>query len=90
MATTKTKASVPSFADRVLHAVADYRSAPDRLERDRRSIERLRAEIRNYERKYEIPSSEIHDRIDNGKLEETADVSNWIFAVNKLARAEST
>ena len=75
------------FTRRVLAAVEDYRTAPDRQERDSLYIANLQEEIQAYEQRYNLNASEIHERIDDGTLVETADVSRWIIAVNKLERA---
>jgi hypothetical protein len=89
MAMIHKHATTPSFADRILASVEEYRAAPDRHERDRRYIAKLQDDVRAYEQRYNLKSSEIHDRIDDGTLAETIDVSHWIFAVNKLERAKT-
>jgi hypothetical protein len=89
MASANKHTTSPSFADRVLLAVDEYRNAPDRQERDFRYLARLHNEVRFFEQRYNLASSEIHSRIDDGTLVETADVTRWIFTVNKLERAKA-
>jgi hypothetical protein len=48
-------------------------------EENRRTVER-------FEAKYGIPSAEIHQAIDDGRLEETFEVCQWIFEYELLCR----
>lgn len=89
MAVTRIQTNASSFSERVLSTVDEYRNAPDRDARDRRYLEDLRIELRDYEERFGVKSSEIHDRIDDGTLLETVDVCHWIIAVNKLERAKA-
>ena len=50
-------------------------------EENRRTVER-------FEAKYGIPSAEVHQAIDDGRLEETFEVCQWIFEYELLSRAE--
>lgn len=43
--------------------------------------------VERCERKYGIPSERIHQAIDDGTLEETLEVVEWIFDYNRLCRA---
>lgn len=53
--------------------------------------QRFREETRTFveqcEAKHGIPSEEIHQAIDDGRLEETFEVCRWIFAYERLCRA---
>lgn len=89
MTTTHKQRHAPGFAERILSTVDAYRNAPDRDEHDLRSIANVQDEVRTFEQRYNLKSSEIHHRIDDGTLVETVDVSRWIFAVNKLERAKA-
>jgi hypothetical protein len=43
--------------------------------------------VERCERKFDIPSACIHQAIDDGTLEETLEVAEWIFDYNRLCRA---
>lgn len=52
-------------------------------------LEILEARVRVYERRYELPSSAVHQAIEDHRLHETADVVEWIFAIRALERARA-
>jgi hypothetical protein len=52
-------------------------------------IARLEARVREFERRYEMPSDEVHEAIEDHRLHETADVVQWIFAIRALERARA-
>lgn len=49
----------------------------------------LAAQVAAYEARFGLPSTEIHDAIDDGRLVETLDVCNWIIDYERLVLAES-
>lgn len=51
-------------------------------------IEKNRALIREMEEKYGIPSAELHEAIDDGRIQETFEVTTWLMAIDLLARIE--
>jgi hypothetical protein len=52
-----------------------------------RFAEETRRFVERCEVKYGIPSEEIHQAIDDGRLEETFEVCQWIFEYELLCRA---
>jgi hypothetical protein len=52
-------------------------------------IERKRAAIREMEEKYGITSADVHNAIDEGRIEETYDVTMWLMDIHLLARIEN-
>lgn len=52
-------------------------------------IARMEAVVAEFECRYEIPSAEVHEAIEDHRLRETADVVQWIFAIRALERARS-
>jgi hypothetical protein len=48
----------------------------------------LRANVKQYEERYGMPSDRIHDAIDAGELVEDLDVCNWIFDYELLRDIE--
>jgi len=44
-------------------------------------LERLEAEIREFEQRYELPSSDLAEALRTGKLRETAEVGRWLILV---------
>ena len=42
----------------------------------------LDARLREFEHRYELPSSELHGALEGGVLRDTADVSEWLFWVD--------
>lgn len=89
MAIARVRANAPSLADRVIAMFDEYRSAPDREAHDTEYVTRLRDQVRAYEQRFNINSSEIHARIEEGTLVESLDVCDWIFAVRRLELAEA-
>lgn len=52
-------------------------------------IESKRALIREMEKTYGIPSHEVHEAIDDGRLSETFEITKWLMAIDLLARIEN-
>jgi hypothetical protein len=52
-------------------------------------IERKRAAIREMEEKYGIASADVHSAIDDGRIEETYEVTMWLMDIHLLARIEN-
>ena len=52
-------------------------------------LELLESRVLAFERRYEIPSAEVHEAIEDHRLRETADVVEWIFAIRALERARA-
>jgi len=44
-------------------------------------LERLEAEIREFEQRYELSSSELAEALRTGKLRETAEVGRWLILI---------
>lgn len=42
-------------------------------------IEKLNAEIREYERRYEISSERMMQELEEGGLKETAEIASWLM-----------
>jgi hypothetical protein len=57
------------------------------VELQQRFEEETRRTVARFEVKYGIPSAEIHQAIDDGRLEETFEVCQWIFEYESLCRA---
>lgn len=73
---------------------------PDRLARDllreqallierHQRISALQTRIAEYERRFGIASSHVHDAIDEGTLAESADVCDWLMDYEMLQRVMS-
>ena len=54
------------------------------IERYLESVAELEAQVLAYEQKYGIPSSEVHEAIDAGRLDETEEVCNWLIDIEML------
>lgn len=81
MATTKPPtSSLQSQTDRILADQAVIR-------RYREEVRALRSRVLAYEAQFGIPSSEIHEAIEEGRLRETLDVTMWIFDYERLISA---
>lgn len=81
MATTKpSTSSLQSQTDRILADQAVIR-------RYREEVRALRSRVLAYEAQFGIPSSEIHEAIEEGRLRETLDVTMWIFDYERLISA---
>jgi hypothetical protein len=48
-------------------------------------LARLEQQIAAYEKKYRIPSTEVHQRIEDGLREEDLGVCDWLIALDCLA-----
>ncbi len=66
----------------------------DQLLAEREIIERyfaqvnaLRSRVLAYEAQFGIPSSEVHEAIEDGRLQETLEVCKWIIDFERLTRA---
>jgi hypothetical protein len=55
---------------------AAFDSAPDTLEN---YLAVLTARLREFEHRYELPTSSLPDAMATGRLHDTADVSKWLF-----------
>lgn len=53
-----------------------------------RLLEETRQCVRQFEQVYNLPSTQVHQAIDAGVLEETHEVSCWIFLFNILQRVD--
>ena len=42
----------------------------------------IRARVRRYELRYEMPSAEMRQRVASGKMKETAEIADWLFWLN--------
>lgn len=49
----------------------------------------LRQEVADYERKFGIPSSELHTALRHGQLTETGEVCRWIISYELLQDLET-
>jgi len=52
------------------------------------TVERLRERVAGFERRYGIPSNEIHAAIEQGRLDETEEVCDWILDYELVRAAE--
>lgn len=57
------------------------------IERYVEQVNALRSRVLAYEEQFGIPSSEVHEAIDDGRLQETLEVCKWIIDSERLARA---
>jgi hypothetical protein len=53
-----------------------------------RLLEETRQCVRHFEQVYNMPSTQVHQAIDAGDLEETLEVSRWILLFNILQRVD--
>lgn len=53
------------------------------------TLERLRARVEGFERRYGIPSAEVHAAIEAGRLRETDEVCDWILDDELVRAAEA-
>jgi hypothetical protein len=67
--------------------IAALMAQRDAAEAQQRNQDETRRNVERCERKFGIPSECIHQAIDNGTLEETLEVVEWIFDYNLLCRA---
>ncbi len=51
-------------------------------------LERLQVAIQNQEERYGIPSEDLSEAIENGRIEETEDVCDWLIDFELLQRAK--
>ncbi len=47
---------------------------------------RLNDRIAEYERRYEMPSGEMVERVGNGTLQETDDIASWLMSLKVRSR----
>lgn len=52
-------------------------------------VERLDAEIQEYEDRYEIPSERLLEELHDGTRQETADIVRWLWLIDLRQRASS-
>lgn len=56
------------------------------LEQNRkRLVQEFRREVAQYERRYELPSAKLRDALNDGRLQETAEIAAWLFLLAALA-----
>ena len=58
------------------------------IEKYHESVRVLEAQVLAYEQKYGIPSADVHDAIDDGRLVETEEVCDWLLDFEMLARVK--
>lgn len=49
----------------------------------------LRARIRENEIKFGVPATEVHQAIDDGRIDETFEVTKWLMDIHRLERIEN-
>ena len=76
----------PTSAD-IEARIAALMAQRDDAELQQRYRDETRRIVERCERKFGIPSERIHQAIDDGTLEETLEVVEWIFDYNSLCRA---
>lgn len=52
-------------------------------------VDRLTAQIAEYERRYEMPSLVMVERIKRGELKETDDIASWLMLLKVRKRART-
>ncbi len=57
------------------------------IERYVEQVNTLRSRVLAYEEQFGISSAEVHEAIEDGRLQETLDVCKWIIDSERLARA---
>lgn len=57
------------------------------LRQHSKHVSMLETRVAAYEQRFNVPSSRIHDAINDGRLTETAEVCDWIMDVELLERA---
>lgn len=57
------------------------------IERYFEQVNTLRSRVLAYEEQFGILSSEVHEAIDDGRLQETLEVCKWIIDFERLSRA---
>jgi len=60
------------------------------IERYVEQVNALWNRVLAYEEQFGIPSSEVHEAIDDGRLQETLEACKWIIDSERLANAERT
>jgi hypothetical protein len=69
--------------------LADTLAQQRRILQDHYEVLRaLRTRIAENEVRYGIPASDVHQAIDDGRLEETHDVCKWLIDIDLLERLE--
>jgi predicted transcriptional regulator len=58
------------------------------IEKYHESVRELEAQVLAYEQKYGMPTSEVHDAIEDGRLVETEEVCDWILDSEMLERVK--
>ena len=54
------------------------------IEKYHESVRELEAQVLAYEQKYGMPTSEVHDAIEDGRLIETLEVCEWLMDADML------
>lgn len=57
-------------------------SAEQLAENEGRLIRSLEAELRDYETRYRLDSSEVMEALDTGRLHETAEIADWLISLD--------
>lgn len=71
-------------------ALADQLLAErDVIERYFQQRNALQSRVRAYEEKFGISSTEVHEAIESGQLQETLEVTKWIIDFERLSRAKT-
>lgn len=61
----------------------------DVLRQHGQHVAALESRIASYEQQFNVPSSQIHEAIDTGRLDESVEVCDWIMDVELLERART-
>ncbi len=59
----------------------------DVIERYVEHVNTLRSRVLAYEEQFGIPSCDVHEAIEDGRLQETLEVCKWIMDFYRLTRA---
>lgn len=51
-------------------------------ENEQQLIRTLAAELHDYEARYQIPSEDLADALDDGRLHETAEIADWLISLD--------
>lgn len=51
----------------------------------RRLVQEFRREVAQYERRYEIPSAKLRAALNDGRVQETAEIAAWLLLLAALA-----
>ena len=79
---SRLKSASPNKRDELLSELVNEARAPANG-----AVERLSAHIAEYERRYELSSLEMVERVRKGDLEETDDIASWLMLIKVRKRA---